>query len=127
MDLVKKFSIHLFGKKRRTTCDMSPGMEDIIREVGNGKIGHGLQKLALCGYLIKELDGISFDRGFRRLCRTLEIMQEPDHDGDAVQATKQAKEELDILEDEIRDQEAELSMKKFNHGLAKLQKSVSDL
>jgi hypothetical protein len=127
MDLVKKFTIHLIGKKRRTTIYMTEGMEDIIKEVGHGKISTGLKKLSLCAFLIREFDGQSFDRGYRRLCRTLEVMNEPDHDGNMVEAAKEAKSEMDLLEDEITNLEAELYSKKFKQGVAKMSKDVQGL
>lgn len=123
MDASKIHTMHLYGETKMTPVMMTEGMREIFREVGNGKISEGIRKLSICACIIKDLDGRSFERGYWRLIRTIAIMEQED-DGDLVAGLKKADTELELLEAQVREDEAELTMKKFNLGIAKMKQQL---
>jgi hypothetical protein len=125
MDASKRHTMHLYGDTKMTPVMMTEGMREIFREVGNGKISEGIRKLSICACIIKDLDGRSFDRGYWRLIRTIAIMEEKD-DGDMVEGLKIAAKELEELEAQVREDEAALTMKKFNLGVAKMKQQLNE-
>lgn len=125
MDASKRHTMHLYGDTKMTPVMMTEGMREIFREVGNGKISEGIRKLSICACIIKDLDGRSFDRGYWRLIRTIAIMEQKD-DGDMIEGLKIAAKELEDLEAQVREDEAALTMKKFNLGVAKMKQQLNE-
>jgi hypothetical protein len=128
MNLHPKFTIQLFGKKTRSHILMTEKTRSLLKEIGNGRITDGVNKLTTVAKMVQELSSNNtFDHGYFQLIRMIEIMQNEENDGNLYQTAKMAKSEMDEQLEEIRVAEAKLAVKKLNLGLAKLRSDVDEL
>lgn len=128
MNLHPKFIDPLHGEKTRSHILMTAKTRSLLKEIGNGRITRGVEKLVTVAMMVKELSSSdTFDHGYFQLIRMIEIMQNEESDGNLYQSAKIAKSEMDEQLEELRVAEAQLAVKKLNLGLAKLRSDVEEL